>query len=297
MDRFPQCLAATLREEEGDEQPVGGPYKRGRFAYSDDPDDTGGKTMMGILQREYDAWRRNHGLPQQWVKYITDDEITAIYRDQFWRPILGDKLPPGVDLVVWDAGVNCGVNMAAKKLQKVLGLTMDGHVGQITIDAANRADQAQLIKDFSDAREAYHRQIKTFWKFGKGWIERTQRVETKALAMVDHVPVALAMVASEPVDYAERGHSETYTMNARAPAPEPAPPVATEATVGGVGVGGIMAAAPGIMERSTVGGKFNFWTFLAAVLSDPVVAPLLWVSVIALVGSLMFYLHRRKLAA
>ncbi len=293
MDRFPICLAATLREEEGDEQPAGGPYKRGRFAYSDDPDDTGGKTMMGILQREYDAWRRNHGLPQQWVKYITDDEITAIYLDQFWRPILGDKLPPGVDLVVWDAGVNCGISMAAKKLQKVLGLAMDGHVGQITVDAANRADQAQLIRDFSDAREVYHRQIKTFWKFGKGWIERTRRVETKALAMVDHVPVALAMVASESVDYAERGHSETYTMNARAPATEPAPPAATEATVGVGGLGGLAAVAPGIVERSTIGGHFNGYALLAAILSEPMT----YVAITAMVGALMFYLHRRRLAA
>lgn len=293
MDRFPICLAATLREEEGDEQPVGGPYKRGRYAYSDDPDDTGGKTMMGILQREYDAWRRNHGLPQQWVKYITDEELTAIYLEQFWRPILGDKLPPGVDLVVWDAGVNCGISMAAKKLQKVLGLTVDGHIGQITIDAANRADQAQLIKDFSDAREAYHRQIKTFWKFGKNWIERTRRVEQKALAMVGHIPMVQAMVASDPVDYEARGHSETYTMNARAPAQQPSPPVATEASLSVGGLGGLTAAAPGIMERSTVGGRFNSYAFILAVLSEP----LFWVAATAMVGALMFYLHRRKAAA
>jgi len=293
MDRFPICLAATLREEEGDEQPVGGPYKRGRYAYSDDPDDTGGKTMMGILQREYDAWRSNHGLPQQWVKYITDDELTAIYRDQFWRPIQGDKLPPGVDLVVWDAGVNCGVSMASKKLQKILGLTVDGHIGQITIDTANQADPVRLIKDFSDAREAYHRQIKTFWKFGKNWVERTRRVEQKALAMAGRAPITQALMAHEPVDYEARGHTEEFTMNARAAAPDPAPPAATEATVGAGGLGGLAMAAPNIVERSTIGGKFNAYAFLAALLSEP----LFWVGVMALVGTLMCYLHRRKVAA
>lgn len=39
-ERFLLCLAHTLREEEGHDQPMGGPYIRGRFAYSDDPDDS-----------------------------------------------------------------------------------------------------------------------------------------------------------------------------------------------------------------------------------------------------------------
>ncbi len=72
----------------------------------------------------------------------------------------------------------------------------------------------------------------------------------------------------------------------------PAPPAATEATVGVGGLGGLAAAAPGIMERSTIGGKWNSWAFLAAVLSEP----LFWVAATALIGSLIFYLHRRKLA-
>ncbi len=45
-DNFERCLAITLKWEGG---------------YSNHPDDPGGPTMRGIIQREYDAWRRKHG--------------------------------------------------------------------------------------------------------------------------------------------------------------------------------------------------------------------------------------------
>ena len=41
-DNFQRCLTVTLKWEGG---------------YSNHPDDPGGPTMRGIIQREYDAWR------------------------------------------------------------------------------------------------------------------------------------------------------------------------------------------------------------------------------------------------
>ena len=45
-DNFEHCLAITLKWEGG---------------YSNHPDDPGGPTMRGIIQREYDAWRTRQG--------------------------------------------------------------------------------------------------------------------------------------------------------------------------------------------------------------------------------------------
>jgi lysozyme family protein len=288
-DRFPACLAATLREEEGHDQPIGGPYIRGRWSYSDDPDDSGGKTMMGILQREYDPWRRNHGLPTQWVKNITDPELTDIYHDQFWTAMRADDLPAGVDLVTWDAAVNCGTGMSTRKLQTALGVKVDGHLGNATIDAARRADPVKLVEDFSALRERYHRGCRTFWKHGKNWLERTERIRQKSLAAVQKIPLAADPIHDVP-DYHAEGYSETDTLMARADAPAPSPPVATEASLGLGGLGGLTAAAPGIVEKSAPAGKFSFTAFLLAVLSEP----LFWVAATALFGAVMAYLWRRK---
>ena len=219
--RFDIALALLLQEETSYRQPPGGPYVRklikgadGRrrgavydpaaralridggtlvalptkpdgCAYDDDPDDTGGRTCMGILQREYDSYRRGRGLETRDVWLIEDPEIEAIARRQYWDALSCDAMPAGIDYAMADFGFNCGVGLAARKLQRLLrGVNVDGHVGLKTIDAIREVDAADLLAAITREREAYHRQCRTFWKHGKGWLARTARVEERALAML-----------------------------------------------------------------------------------------------------------------
>ena len=116
-DRFDTCLAETLKWEGG---------------WSNHPRDPGGPTMRGIIQRVYDGWRDNHGLPRRSVREIADHELRDIYRRSYWDQVRGDELPPGVDLAVFDFAVNSGPARAAKYLQRVLGVKVDGHIGPAT---------------------------------------------------------------------------------------------------------------------------------------------------------------------
>ena len=53
------------------------------------------------------------------------------------------ELPLGVDLSVFDMGVNAGIWRSAKLLQQVLGFTgeeVDGSIASETLAAANRCD-------------------------------------------------------------------------------------------------------------------------------------------------------------
>ncbi len=275
-DRFQSCLAETLRWEGG---------------YSNVKEDPGGPTMSGIIQVEYDAFRDRCSLPRQSVKQITRQEFTTIYRDNYWAPSRAGEMPPGLDLEVWDFSVNSGCGQAIKSLQRVLGLTIDGHLGTMTMAAIHNAAPQQLIRSYMDERRRFLRGLNTFWKFGKGWMSRCDGVETAALAAnsgshpLFHTAVDLAEPLADP--------DEQSAQIGKAPAQSPAPPAATEATVGVGGLGGLASVAPGIMERSTIGGKLNGWAMLAAIVSEP----LFWVAATALVGSVIFYLHRRKLAA
>lgn len=275
MDRFSQCLAETLRWE---------------GQYSDDKYDPGGKTMRGIIQKEYDSYRASKGQPAQWVKLISDAELHDIYFRSYWAPSRAAEVFPGLDLELFDEAVNSGPVTAVRHLQNCLGMTADGHIGMQTLDAVRKVnDREALIEAYMERRRAYLKSLKTFWRFGKGWMDRCDGVEHAARSATGSV---FAMVARDvPVP-----HEDADTQSAgqgRAPAEIQAPPAATEATVGVGGLGGLAAAAPGIVERSTIGGKFNAYACLAAVLSEP----LFWVAATALVGSLMFYLHRRRAAA
>ena len=50
--------------------------------FVDDPADRGGRTMKGVTQNVYNAWRASQGKPPGDVKNIADDELAAIYQNK-----------------------------------------------------------------------------------------------------------------------------------------------------------------------------------------------------------------------
>jgi uncharacterized protein (TIGR02594 family) len=149
----------------------------------DDQRDPGGRTSRGILQSECDLWRKTHpGLPVD-VWQAPQKEIEAIYRQKYWDALRCDELPAGVDYAVFDYGVNSGIGRAAKVLQRLIGVDVDGEIGPNTIAAAKRTKASQLIDGICDERLAFLQGLRTWPTFGKGWGRRVQEVRTSALAM------------------------------------------------------------------------------------------------------------------
>lgn len=149
----------------------------------DDPRDPGGRTSRGILQREWDAWRRtNPGLPAD-VWRAPQDQIEAIYRQNYWAALRCDDLPAGVDYAVFDYGVNSGNSRAAKALQRFTGTVVDGEIGRNTIAATMATDAVKLIDRICDERLAFLQGLPTWSTFGKGWGRRVAEVREVAKAM------------------------------------------------------------------------------------------------------------------
>src|SRR5215475_8637589 len=149
----------------------------------DDPRDPGGRTSRGILQREWDAWRGGHpGLPAD-VWRAPQDQVEAIYRQNYWNALRCDDLPAGVDYAVFDYGVNSGIGRAAKVLQRLVATAVDGEVGPDTVAATKRANAVALIEAICDERLAFLQGLRTWPTFGKGWSRRVREVRAAALAM------------------------------------------------------------------------------------------------------------------
>jgi len=140
---FETCYRTTLQWEGG---------------YSNLPDDPGGPTNLGIIQTEYNAWRRSKGLPLQSVRWITYDEAKAIYKNKYWDVMNCDALPAGLDLAVYDAAVNNGTGRARLWLNR----TKD-------IDA------------FCDLRLHFDQSLGHLWHvFGAGWSTRIAGIRRQA---------------------------------------------------------------------------------------------------------------------
>lgn len=166
-ENFQRSLQALLKSEGGND---------------DDPHDHGGRTSRGVIQREYDAWRREQGLPPRDVWTATDEEIATIYKEEYWDPNC-NMLPVGVDYLYFDMAVNAGPNRATKLMQRALGLQEDGRVGPITRAAMRDANARQLIDRYSDVKRAFYIGLHQP-RFTKGWLNRVRDVRATALAML-----------------------------------------------------------------------------------------------------------------
>ena len=172
-DNFNQCFAVILVQEGG---------------YTNDPNDRGGPTNLGITMAELQAWRGDgHTVTVDDVKNLTKNEAQEIYRTNYWNPMRCADLPKGIDLVVFDFGVNAGTRTSIKALQTVVGVTSDGSIGPVTISAVTATDPHTVVQNFSARRLDCYRSLTgpTGWPtFGTGWTNRTNSVEQTALKMI-----------------------------------------------------------------------------------------------------------------
>lgn len=171
-DNFEKSLAAVLKWEGGND---------------DDPVDRGGRTSRGITQREYNAWRMEHGQVGRDVWTATDAEIKQIYHDEYWMPE-SENMALGVDYLFFDLKVTSGPNRAAVTLQRALGVNDDGRIGPITRAALAAADPRQLVKNFCEVKRQFYRAIvdsrPNQIRFLKGWLNRANDSEKIALKML-----------------------------------------------------------------------------------------------------------------
>ena len=138
--------------------------------YENDPHDPGGATKFGIDQRSH---------PSVNIRALTREKAKQIYFDEYWRPIAGDKLPPRTALAVMDCAVNNGRTQAAKWLQRAVRVDDDGRIGQITLAAANEADDRATAVSILNQRQIFYRALAQKGnnrKFLKGWLNRNNNL-------------------------------------------------------------------------------------------------------------------------
>jgi lysozyme family protein len=178
-DRFPICFPFTHSQECPFPDDWNNPKN-----FSDDRHDPGGKTFHGVIQREYDLWRKGQSLPTQDVRRMIEDECLEIYCSGYWMT-KAPLLPIGLDLEFFDTCVNMGATEAIKILQFTLGVPADGMWGPET-DAAVTLSTQELTKNiqaFTNRRIAVYKELKGFPYFGTDWVRRAQEIGAEALKM------------------------------------------------------------------------------------------------------------------
>lgn len=151
-------------------------------SYENVPGDAGGPTKMGIIIAEwkvkgYDK-NKDGKIDENDLKLINEEDAYKIYKADYWDTIQGDGINNQVIAeYICDWGINCGIKLAAKKTQTILGLVADGQFGPKTLAAVNAANQKDLFNKLVESRTAYYKAIvannPSQNKFLKGWLNRT----------------------------------------------------------------------------------------------------------------------------
>lgn len=150
-NNFEACAAFTFKYEGG---------------YVDHPRDPGGATNLGITIGTLRAWRKAP-VTKADVRALTKHEAMQIYRANYWNAVGGDGLPHGVDLAVWDYGVNSGPARAKAAYAK-----------------ARAADTpSEVVKRVCALRRSFVQGLRTWSTFGKGWARRIAACEALGLRM------------------------------------------------------------------------------------------------------------------
>ena len=167
MSNYNECLKIILMHEGG---------------YVNHPKDPGGETNLGVTKRVYEEWGGTKEM-----KDLTIEDVEPIYKNNYWDKIKGDDLPDGLDLCVFDFGVNAGPGRAAKFLQKMIGTTVDGGIGPMTLKAVNEYVDENGIKEtitnYQNMRQEYYEGLSTFDTFGGGWTRRVKETTHVAESM------------------------------------------------------------------------------------------------------------------
>ncbi|SFQ80869.1 Lysozyme family protein [Nitratireductor indicus] len=169
MDRnFARALPLVLKHEGG---------------WADNPKDPGGATMKGVTLATFRRYVKADATKAD-LRAISDEQVATVYYRHYWAAVNAQALPSGIDYAVFDFAVNSGPARAAKYLQSIAGVSVDGRVGPQTIEAVSAMDAAKVINKLCDARMSFLRKLKHWPTFGNGWTSRVDDVRRDALAMV-----------------------------------------------------------------------------------------------------------------
>ena len=154
--------------------------------FSDDPDDPGGATNMGITHTTLDTAYQRGIVSHNDVTQLTVNEAKTIYREMYWEPSNADKMPDPLATIYFDTVVLCGQYGGGKLFQRALNnlgqsVVVDGSVGPQTLAAMNEQlkspeDVKALCNELCNVRQSYHESDVNAWKYLTGWTNRVERM-------------------------------------------------------------------------------------------------------------------------
>lgn len=144
--------------------------------FVDDPLDRGGATNKGITIGTFRNFYGKDATVEQ-LKNITDEQWLHIFKSGYWDKWKADDIEnQSIADIVVDWAWASGTVTSIKQVQKILGVAVDGIVGNDTLTAINIAGQRSLFAKIHSRRIEFVENIvkrdPSQARFLKGWKNR-----------------------------------------------------------------------------------------------------------------------------
>nr|DAD67383.1 MAG TPA: Lysozyme [Siphoviridae sp. ctt5z12] len=154
-----------------------------------------GWTFMGIYQAAHPHWKGWDEIlgaiayggnieKISRVLYASENlraEVRRFYKEAYWDRMRLDEISSqkkANEMFIF--AVNVGIKPAVRVTQQLVGVVNDGIVGEQTLAAINRFDEARFDKEFDRAELRYYKKLiennPKFRVYANGWKNRAQAV-------------------------------------------------------------------------------------------------------------------------
>jgi lysozyme family protein len=144
--------------------------------FSNKKSDRGGATNKGITLTTFRSFYGSQKSVTD-LKDITDEQWMNIFKTGYWNKFLADNIDSqSIANICVDWAWGSGAKTAVKKVQEILGVTVDGITGNQTLSAINKADAKTLFQKIWKRRKTFFENIvkndPTQKVNLKGWLNR-----------------------------------------------------------------------------------------------------------------------------
>ena len=145
--------------------------------FVNDPRDPGGATNKGVTLATFRSVFGKDKTVKD-LKKITDSQWMTIFKTKFWDRYKADSIKDEwITYLLVDWLWASGAGNAINRVQKFLGLKVDGIVGNITINKINSYNGKELFTKLWHLREDFIKTRAQYLIYGKGWIRRLNGIQ------------------------------------------------------------------------------------------------------------------------
>lgn len=143
--------------------------------FANHPQDPGGATMKGVTLATF---RQVFGASKTVndLKNITDEQWHTIYKKFYWDRWKADQIVSQSIANILTDWVWASGSHGITKVQELLGVKVDGIVGEKTLAALNSKDPHSFFSRIFARRKQFIESLKTYPTFGKGWMRRLNSI-------------------------------------------------------------------------------------------------------------------------